>query len=360
MRVTLALCAGSSRPDRVAQETIDSPTSPMSQALPQIDLSAFSTSPDTPAGRELVRRLRDACRDPGFFYVSGHGVPPELDRAVMRVARRFFALPDDEKRALDIAASPHFRGYTPIGGELTKGKPDRREQLDVGAEEPAEETAPEDPPWRRLRGPNQWPAALPEMRPIVLEWMRVMDRLGLTLLRAIALGVGQPGDYFDRYFTPRGDPHLKIIHYPPLDEDGADQGVGMHHDSGLLSFVLQDDVGGLEVEHDGRILHAEPRPGTYVVNLGEMMQAATAGFLRATPHRVTSPRNGLSRLSIAYFFHPRLESVFEPIPLPDELRQHARGGQNADPEDPVFARFGDNYLKIRLRSHPNVAARHYR
>ncbi|HEX6995490.1 MAG TPA: 2-oxoglutarate and iron-dependent oxygenase domain-containing protein [Gammaproteobacteria bacterium] len=332
----------------------------MPQALPQLDLSAFSASPDAPASRELVRRLREACRDPGFFYVTGHGVPPELDRAVMRVARRFFALPDDEKRALDIAASPHFRGYTPIGGELTKGRPDRREQLDVGAEELAEPTAPGDPAWRRLRGPNQWPAALPEMRPIVLEWMRVMDRLGLTLLRAIALGLGQPGDYFDRYFTPRGDPHLKIIHYPPLGDDGADQGVGMHHDSGLLSFVLQDEVGGLEVEHGGQIVHAEPRPGTYVVNLGEMMQAATAGYLRATPHRVTSPRNGLSRLSIAYFFHPRLESVFEPIPLPDELRQHARGGQNADPADPVFACFGDNYLKIRLRSHPNVAARHYR
>jgi len=332
----------------------------MSRLLPQIDLAAFTAAPESPAGRELVRRVRDACRDPGFFYLSGHGVPAELDRAVMRVARRFFALPDEDKLALDIAASPHFRGYTPVGGELTKGAPDRREQLDVGAEEPAEPTRPDDPAWRRLRGPNQWPAALPEMRPIVLEWMSVMDRVGFSLLRAIALGLGQPADYFERYFTPRGDPHLKIIHYPPLDDAGSDQGVGMHHDSGLLSFVLQDDVGGLEVAHGGEILHAEPRPGTYVVNLGEMLQAATAGFLRATPHRVRSPRGGLSRLSIAYFFHPRLESVFEPIPLPKELARHAPGGQNADPSDPVFARFGENYLKIRLRSHPNVAAAHYR
>jgi len=331
----------------------------MSYVLPQLDLSAFAAAPDAPAGRELVRRLIDACRDPGLFYLTGHGVPPELDRAVMRVAQRFFALPEDEKRALDIAASPHFRGYTPVGGELTKGRPDRREQLDVGAEEPAEQTAADDPPWRRLRGPNQWPPALPEMRPIVLEWMRVMDRVGLTLLRALAVGLGQPPDYFDRYFTPRGDPHLKIIHYPPLGSDGADQGVGMHHDSGLLSFVLQDDVGGLEVERHGTVLPADPRPGTYVVNLGEMLQAATSGLLRATPHRVRSPRGGVSRLSIAYFFHPRLESVFEPIPLPAELARHAPGGQNADPNDPIFARFGDNYLKIRLRSHPDVAAAHY-
>jgi isopenicillin N synthase-like dioxygenase len=332
----------------------------MSYSLPEIDLSAFSTSPDAPAGRELVRRLRDACRDPGFLYLTGHGVPPELDRAILRVAQRFFALPDADKRALDIAASPHFRGYTPIGGELTKGVPDRREQLDLGAEEPAEITSPGDPAWRRLRGPNPWPSALPEMRPIVMEWMNALDRVGLTLMRAIATGLEQPSDLFDRYFTPRGDPHLKIIHYPPLDEIGSDQGVGMHHDSGLLSFVLQDDIGGLEVEHDGEIVSAAPRPGTYVVNLGEMLQAATGGFLRATPHRVRSPAAGLARVSIAYFFHPRLESVFEPIPLPADLARLARGGQNEDPRDPVFACFGDNYLKIRLRSHPNVAAAHYR
>ncbi len=331
----------------------------MSRTLPQLDLSAFAASPDGPAGRALVRRLRDACRDPGFFYLTGHGVPPELDRAVMRVARRFFALPEDAKRALDIAASPHFRGYTPVHGEITRGVPDRREQLDLGAEERAEPVSADDPAWRKLRGPNQWPAALPEMRPIVLEWMQRMDRVGLTLMHALALGLEQPGGYFDRYFTPRGDPHLKLIHYPPTDATAADQGVGMHHDSGLLSFVLQDDVGGLEIERDGDLLHADPLPGSYIVNLGEMLQAATAGFLRATPHRVRSPRAGFSRLSAAYFFHPRLESVFTPIPLPDALATLSRGGQNADPSDPIFARFGDNYLKIRLRSHPNVAAAHY-
>lgn len=331
----------------------------MSNTLPQLDLSPFIAWPNGPAGRALVRRLRDACRDPGFFYLTGHGVPPELDRAVMRVAHRFFALPEPAKRALDIAASPHFRGYTPVHGEITRGIPDRREQLDVGAEELAEAVTAEDPTWRKLRGPNQWPAALPEMRPIVLEWMQRMERVGMALMHALAQGLEQPSDYFDRYFMPQGDPHLKIIHYPPAESAASDQGVGMHHDSGLLSFVLQDDVGGLEIERDGAILPADPRPGSYIVNLGEMLQAATAGFLRATPHRVRSPRAGLSRLSVAYFFHPRLESVFEPIPLPDELARLARGGQNADPNDPIFSQFGENYLKIRLRSHPNVAAAHY-
>jgi isopenicillin N synthase-like dioxygenase len=328
--------------------------------LPEIDLSAFAAAPTSVAGRELVARLRDVCHGPGFCYLVGHGVAPESDAAIMAAAREFFALPEADRRALAIARSPHFRGYTVLGGETTKGVSDWREQLDVGPEEPAETLRPGDPAWRRLRGPNQWPQALPQMKPTVLAWMAAMDRVGLTILRALALGLGQRIDHFDDVVRPRSDPHLKIIRYPPQPRDtNADQGVGMHHDSGLVSFVLQDDVGGLQVEIDGTLVDAVPRPGTYVMNLGEMLQAATSGYLRATKHRVQSPPSGRERLSIAYFFHPRLDAVFAPIALPPELAAHARGGENADPNDPVFATFGDNYLKIRLRSHRDVALAHY-
>jgi isopenicillin N synthase-like dioxygenase len=95
------------------------------------------------------------------------------------------------------------------------------------------------------------------------------------------------------------------------------------------------------------------------MNLGEMLQAATNGYLRATKHRVQSPPSGRERLSVAYFFHPRLDAVFAPIALPAELAAQTRGSQNADPNDPIFATFGDNYLKIRLRSHRDVAMAHY-
>ena len=114
-------------------------------------------------------------------------------------------------------------------------------------------------------------------------------------------------------------------------------------------------LGGIGIEEPPLV----PRPDTYVMNLGEMLQAATSGYLRATKHRVVSPPRGHERISIAYFFHPRLDCVFEPIDLPPELAAEARGGENADPNDPVLRRFGDNYLKIRLRSHPDVAAAHY-
>lgn len=332
----------------------------MINELPELDLAGFMADPTSAAGRDLVMRLRDACHDPGFCYLVGHGVPAELDSAVMAAAREFFALPLGDKRALAIASSPHFRGYTVLGDERTKGVSDWREQLDVGPEEPALRAAPGEPAWRRLRGPNQWPARLPAMQPTVLTWMAAMDRVGLAVLRALALGLGQPLDHFDGFVLPRGDPHLKVMRYPaqPRDADTG-QGVGMHHDSGLVSFVLQDDVGGLQVALDGQLVEATPKLGTYVMNLGEMLQAATGGYLRATKHRVQSPRSGRERLSVAYFFHPRLDAVFAPIPLPPELAAAATGGHNPDPDDPIFATFGDNYLKIRLRSHRDVALAHY-
>lgn len=335
-------------------------TSESHDALPELDMRGFLAAPRSPAGVEFVARLRAACHGPGFCYLTGHGVPPELDGSIMAAARAFFALPEPEKRALAIAGSPHFRGYTALGDERTRGRRDWREQLDVGPEENAVDVAPGEPAWRRLRGPNQWPERLPGMREAVLDWMREMDRVGIAVLRALAIGLGQPIDHFDDAVLPRGDPHLKIVRYPAApDEPDAGQGVGLHHDSGLLSFVLQDAVGGLQVQSGESLVDAVPRPGTYVMNLGEMLQSATGGYLRATPHRVQSPPPGTERLSIAYFFHPRLECVFEPIELPPELAAQAHGGQNADPADPVFATFGDNYLKIRLRSHPDVAAAHY-
>ncbi len=220
--------------------------------------------------------------------------------------------------------------------------------------------SPGAPAWLRLRGPNQWPASLPSLRPAVLAWMDEMKDVALHVLRALALGLGQAIDHFDGVMLPRGDPHLKVIRYPAqLPDADTGQGVGMHHDSGLVSFILQDDVGGLEVQTDDGILEAARKPGTYVMNLGEMLQAATDGYLRATKHRVESPRSGQERISIAYFAHPRLDSVFEPIALPPSLADSATGGQNADPADPIFRTFGENYLKIRLRAHPDVAAAHY-
>jgi len=148
-----------------------------------------------------------------------------------------------------------------------------------------------------------------------------------------------------------------VIRYPAAPADAAtDQGVGLHTDTGLLTFILQDDVGGLQVQLDDGLIDAPRVEGAYLMNLGETLETATDGYLRATPHRVVSPPPGRDRISIAYFFNPRYDAPFEAVPLPPELAARAPG---AGHDGVGFHAYGENNLKTRLRSHPDVAARHY-
>jgi isopenicillin N synthase-like dioxygenase len=190
--------------------------------------------------------------------------------------------------------------------------------------------------------------------------MAQMEVVGRAVLRALAEALGQPAGHFESLVTPDPEVLVKIIRYPALPERTDSQhGVGAHHDSGLLTFIHQDDVGGLQVQLDGVFVDVARRPGAYVLNLGEMLQLATSGYLRATRHRVSSPPAGRQRISVAYFFNPCMEASCSPIDLPPALAAEAVGGQNVDPNDPVFSTYGENWLKFRLRSHPDVAAIHH-
>ena len=333
----------------------------MTPSIPVLDVAGFTRDPTSSAGQDFVEDLGGALHEIGFVYLTGHGVEPALEQRLLEVSRRFFALPEAERRRIAIEHSAAFRGYTILGDERTNGASDWRDQLDVGPEQLAPDDPAVLPAWHRLRGPNQWPESLPEMAAIVLEWLAAVERLGLTTLRAVALALGQPIDAFDDGFVPRSDVHAKIIRYPsqesPARSPGG-QGVGLHHDSGISTFILQDGTGGLQVQVGDDFVDADPIEGTYVMNLGEMMQSATGGYLRATPHRVLSPSDGSERLSAALFFNPRFETRFPAIELPQAMRSSPSrpGGSDADP---IHELFGENNLKIRLRSHPDVAARHY-
>ena len=229
-------------------------------------------------------------------------------------------------------------GYTPVGNEYTNGRSDRRDQLDVGHELPAPNLGPDDPAWLRLRGPNLWPASLPALRTTITAWMARMDDVGRTLLHALALALGQPADHFDPMVTPRPEVLVKVIRYPARDAPSEAQGVGEHRDTGLLTFVHQDDATGLQVRLGDRFVDIPRVPGAYVVNLGEMMQLLTHGYFAATVHRVVSPRRdaGGERVSVAYFFNPKLEATLEPLTLPADLAADApgwseRGPRQSDP-----------------------------
>lgn len=330
-------------------------------ALPILDLREFRRDPTSRDAADFVDDLRAVCHEHGFFYLAGHGVDGRLNDEVHAVARRFFTLPLEERLAIANVNSAQFRGYTPVGNELTGGWPDRREQLDVGHELATSPWRPGDPAWLRLRGPNLWPASLPELRRVLTAWMEQMEALGTTLVRALAVALGQPASAFDGYVTPRPEVLVKVIRYPAVDPATGDstQGVGEHRDTGFLAFVHQDEIGGLQVKLGDRFVDIPKLPGTFVVNLGEMVQLLTTGYFAATVHRVVSPPIGGARTSIAYFFNPNLEATLTPVPLPPEIAVHARGGASDDPTNPILANYGDNSLKVRLRAHPDVARAHH-
>ena len=328
--------------------------------LPVLDIGPFLADPTTDTARSFVDELRATLHGPGFCYLIGHGVETRLSDGVMDVAREFFAQPEADRLAIVNTNTPHFRGYTRLGMEHTNGQSDWRDQIDIGPEHQPVDPGPDGPDWLRVRGPNQWPASVPQMEPMVTSWMEAMATVGAAVLHAIALGLGQPAEHFDPSTEPHPEVLVKIIRYPAQDAAGdTGQGVGLHHDSGLLSFIMQDDVGGLQVELNGELIDATPMPGAFVMNIGEMFQAATNGYLRATKHRVVSPPPGRERISVAYFYNPSMESTFDTIDLPPELAAEAPGGANGTPGDTIFPNYGDNWLKFRVRSHPDVAAIHH-
>lgn len=330
--------------------------------LPTLDLSRLRGGDAEAAAFRIA--LREATHEYGFFYLVGHGVPHELVERVMAVSRRFFDLPEADKLAIENLNSPQFRGYTRVGGELTQGKVDWREQIDIGVEREAVEATPETPDavvpdYMRLDGPNQWPAALPELRETVSEWYAELSRVALTLLRAWAVSLGAPEDTFDAAFAERPSTLIKIVRYPGKSDPEPKQGVGAHKDSGVLTLLLvEPGKGGLQVEKDGEWIDAPPVDDAFVVNIGELLEVATDGYLKATVHRVISPRIGDDRISIPFFYAPALDATVPLITLPAELAAEARG-ITVDPGNPIFTTYGENALKSRLRAHPDVAARHH-
>ncbi|MDQ1177365.1 isopenicillin N synthase family oxygenase [Microbacterium sp. SORGH_AS_0421] len=321
--------------------------------LPVLDLSLLDQGPD--AAARFREELRAATHDVGFFYLTGTGVSPDLEARLLQAATDFFALPEAEKLSIENVTSPHFRGYTRVGGERTQGRVDWREQIDIGPERDAIDD-PDGPGYNRLIGPNLWPSAQPELKDVVTEWHDHLTGVARKLLRAWALALGAEEQYFDRHF---GDPQtlIKIVRYPGKDDPTPQQGVGAHKDSGVLTLLwVEPGKGGLQVEREGEWVDAPPVSGAFVVNIGELLEYATQGYLRATNHRVISPRFPDERISVPFFFNPALDARLPIIELPAELAAEARGVED-DPTNPIHATYGENALKSRLRAHPDVAER---
>ncbi|BBY06687.1 isopenicillin N synthase family dioxygenase [Mycobacterium noviomagense] len=321
-------------------------------ALPTVDLR------DEPG--VLRKRLRDAVHDLGFCYLIGHGVAQSLADEVLDVARSFFALPQADKDAIAMVNSPHFRGYTRLGGELTLGAVDWREQIDIGPER-APVGGPGKPEYLWQQGPNQWPARLPQLRAVMAEWDGALSAVARSLLRHLAIALGSPPDVFDAAFAKTPATLIKIVRYPA--RAATSQGVGAHRDAGVLTLLLAEPGSrGLQVrrprsEHDeDGWIDVPAVDGAFIVNIGELLEVATGGYLRATEHRVIQRQPSRERISVPYFFNPRLDAQIPVLQLPPKLAAQAR--LRVDPADPIFSVYGRNAWKSRLRAHPDVAAAH--
>src|SRR5262245_38445648 len=192
-----------------------------------------------------------------------------------------------------------WRGYFPLGGELTSGRPDQKEGLYFGAE-----LAPDDPRVRAgtpLHGPNLWPAEVPELRGVVLAYMAALTQLGQTLLRGFALGLDLDEAHFAQRYTADPLVLFRIFSYPPQSAaaDPTLWGVGEHTDYGLLTILLQDECGGLEVRSRSRWIAAPPLDGSFVCNIGDMLDRMTRGAFRSTAHRARNPA-ATDRLSFPF------------------------------------------------------------
>jgi isopenicillin N synthase-like dioxygenase len=277
----------------------------MGASLPVVEIAPLRAG-DRTAAAEVIAALDAACRNHGFFYVAGHGIPPALLVELDQLARAFFA--QDEATKLELRMSlggRAWRGYFPVGGELTSGVPDWKEGLYFGAE-----LAGDHPAVRRgdpLHGKNLFPP-LAGFRDAVLAYMHACEQLGHTLMAALAEALGCDPAAFRARYLAQPITLFRIFHYPPLAPGDAGWGVGEHTDYGLLTILAQDDRGGLEVRTRDGWIDAPPIADTFVCNLGDMLESLSGGRYRSTPHRVRN-RAATGRLSMPFFFDPSFDAM---------------------------------------------------
>jgi isopenicillin N synthase-like dioxygenase len=280
--------------------------------IPVIDIEPLVRG--GPGAAEVAQQLHRACREVGFFYVVGHGVPPHVTRRVDLLARRFFALPETEKeRIAMVRAGRAWRGWFPLGGELTSGVPDQKEGIYFGAE-----LGPEDPrvgAGTPMHGANLFPEEPPGLRAAVLEYIGALTGVGQSILEGLAIGLGLPPGWFAEHLTTDPLVLFRIFRYPPVAAgDDGPWSVGEHTDYGLLTILGQDDSGGLQVRARGEWVDVHPVPGSFVCNLGDMLERLTGGLYVSTLHRV---RNGgdRDRLSFPFFLDPSWDAAVTPLPI---------------------------------------------
>jgi len=281
--------------------------------VPVIDFAPFLAG--TPAGKLAVAaQIRGACEGTGFFYLAGHGVPQPAIDAVFAASRRFFGLPLDERMKVRLRVGPN-RGYQPLGSRIYADKadaPDLNESFKYQHELPEDDADVR--AGDRVHARNVWPDGLPGWRDTLIRYYDAMERLSEAMLRAFALALALPEDWFHGFYR-KPLTQINMIHYPPhpAHTPGRQFGLRPHADTTAFTILAQGHEGGLQVEHGADWIEVPPIRGTFVINIGDMMARWTNDRFASTPHRVIN-RSGRERFSIAFFAIPDFDAVVECVP----------------------------------------------
>ncbi|CZR65450.1 related to oxidoreductase, 2OG-Fe(II) oxygenase family [Phialocephala subalpina] len=353
------------------------PTSVDPAAFSKIPLLDFALSRDPATKPRFLDDLRKAIVNVGFFYVKNTTVSPTTQDNLIKKGIELLELPLEEKLKIEMANSKHFLGYARLGNEITALKPDYREQFDFATECPA--PSPDEPVWKNLRGPNQWPdeTVIPGFRPTVESYMSEIDTFSKLLSTLVAEALDLPADAFDQFFETPAHNKLKLVKYPAPPSNAESQGVGSHKDGSFLTFLLQaTEHTGLEIQNkNGDWIQAKPIPGTLVINIGRSLQALTGGVCTATTHRVNlSPENFIDKdgkpLGPRYSF-PIFQGVKTDLDkdainlkIPQHIKDLVKDEKVRSEAESTFDKmFGDSTREAifisRVTSHQDVGARWY-
>lgn len=284
--------------------------------IPSLDLADF-TGGDPVKKKKFVEDLGAAYNTIGFVAIKNHFLKDTLSERLYDVIKRFFAQPDPVKKQYEIPGLAGQRGYIGKGKEHAKGRNtgDLKEFYHVG------QVVEGNDPIKSEYPDNVWPAELPEFREISYEVYRQLEKTGIEMLRAIALYLGLPENYFDAK-VKHGNSILRPIHYYPIenpDEVPADAvRAAEHGDINLITLLMGASADGLQVlRRDGKWIPITALPNQLVVNVGDMLERLTNKKLKSTIHRVVNPPRHLMntpRYSIPFFMHPRSEMSLAALP----------------------------------------------
>lgn len=324
--------------------------------------------------RSLADELTAVYHDIGFAVLVDHGLPDGLIDAVFNMMGTFFSLPDEQKRLIDKAASPYFRGWESVGTEFTNNRPDIREQIDVWSEHPASDQVG-GPSYLKLLGPNQWMPddVISGQRELTLDWFERLGTLSDEVLSLFAVGLGLPPEQFATAFGDDAMSLTKFISYPPTPDGAA--GVNAHNDTGFVTLLAAGSTPGLQVlDPTGDWIDVPVVPNSFVLNIGEMLQAMTGNYLVATAHRVITSE---PRMSAAYFHGPSLHMQLDLIELDQRFvdavaaserhrsagfmatKQQTEAGIGDIASSTHTATYGDQLWNYFSRSYPEMMALHH-